>query len=471
MSRLFWKAANGVFPEYRRMQRLIQRYIQLDQETAARQTRESLYQYLIYCRSYSPFWRERWPAEARDFRSEDAEHVLALLPTLDKATLREHREDLRIRPEDRKPGDGFPPIGRQKETRSGGTTGVPVAIFQDDQGDHRARATLDFFYNLCGLVPGAPFFYVWGSNNELSDLSRSWQKRASSFLRGIHPVPAFGLTPEKMSNIARQMNETRHVKSAMFFVSALETLLSWVSQTGIKLRRLDRVLTGGGLLHPELRLQAQQYLADEVFDVYGTREFGLIACETPAHDGLSIASWLNHVEVLDLEQSRQSSGKIGEVFITAFWNYSFALIRVATGDTAQLVPAATNEGLPVPKLRDLKGRIAEHLIGPGNTVIDPSAVIHMIGVLIAPPWLKKFQLRQLSTSRFELLVESWDSSVSASSVAELETSVSEGLSKLVKATIQVTVLQVDEIPTAPSGKHLYCVRSGSSRTEATYKSI
>jgi len=452
------------------MQRCIQRYVQQDPETAARQTRESLYQYLIYCRSYSPFWRERWPAEARDFRPEDAEHVLALLPTLDKVALREHREELRIRPEDRRLGDGFPPIGHQKETKTGGTTGVPVVIFQDDKHDHRARATIDFFYNLCGLIPGAPFFYVWGSNNELSDLSKSWRKRASSFLRGIHAVPAFGLTPEKMSRIARQMNETSHVKSAMFFVSALETLLSWASQTGVKLRRLDRVLTGGGLLHPELRLQAQQYLADEVFDVYGTREFGLIACETGAHDGLNIASWLNYVEVLDLEKRRQSPGEVGEVFITAFWNYSFALIRVATGDTAQLVPA-TNDGLPVPKLRDLKGRIAEHLIGPGNTVIDPSAVIHMIGVLIAPVWLKKFQLRQLSTSRFELLVESWDSSVSPAAVAELGTRVSEGLSKLVKANTQVTVLPVDDIPPAPSGKHLYCVRGGSSPTEATDKSI
>ncbi|MGH9929247.1 MAG: hypothetical protein ACREA9_08465 [Pyrinomonadaceae bacterium] len=453
------------------MHRYIQRYVQLDPETAARQTRESLYQYLIYCRTYSPFWRERWPAEARDFRPEEAEHVLALLPTLDKAALREHQEELRIRPEDREPGDGFPPIGRQKEMRTGGTTGVPVVIFQDDKHDHRARATIDFFYSLCGLVPGDPFFYVWGSNNELSDLAKSWRKRTSSVLRGIYPVPAFGLTPEKMGSIAEQMSVTRHIKSAMFFVSALETFLSWASQTGVKLRRLERVLTGGGLLHPELRLKAQQQLSDEIFDVYGTREFGLIACETASHDGLSIASWLNYVEVLDLEKRRQPSGKIGEVFITAFWNYSFALIRAATGDTAQLISASANDGLPVPKLRDLQGRIAEHLIGPGNTVIDPSAVIHMIGVLIAPAWLKKFQLRQQSTSNFELLVESWDASVLASSLAELGTSVSDGLSKLVQTRVHVTVALVDDIPTAPSGKHLYCVRSDSSQKEVTHKSV
>ncbi|HEV7747319.1 MAG TPA: hypothetical protein VGO56_20145 [Pyrinomonadaceae bacterium] len=453
------------------MSRYIQQYVQLEPEVAAKQTRQALYQYLVYCRTYSPFWRERWPTEARDFRAEDAEHVLALLPTLDKEALREHQQELRIRPEDRKPNDGFPPLGREKQTKTGGTTGVPVVIFQDDKHDHRTRATIDFFYNLCGLVPGDPFFYVWGSNNELSDLAKSWRKRTSSFLRGIHAVPAFGLTPEKMEDIARQINETTNIKSAMFFVSTLETLLSWATQTGVELRRLERVLTGGGLLHPELRLQAQQHLADEVFDVYGTREFGLIACETAAHDGLSIASWLNYVEVLDAEKRRQSAGNNGEIFVTAFWNYSFALIRAATGDTAQFVASFPNGGLPVPKLRDLQGRLAEHLIGPGNTVIDPSAVIHMIGVLIAPAWLKKFQLRQTEISDFELLVESWDVGLSPSSLAELEKSVSEGLSKLVQAKIQVTVVLVDAIPAAPSGKHLYCVKSDSLQGQTAYQAI
>lgn len=458
MSRLFWKVANGFFPEYSRMKKHIGHYTSLSREEAARESRESLYQYLNYCRTYSPYWRERWPAHARNFTPQEAEEVLRLLPALNKEDLRQHRAALRIRSEDRRPGDGFPPIGRQKEVRTGGTTGVPVVIFQDDYNDHRGRATIDFYYTLCGLVPGTPFFYVWGSNNELSDLSSTWRKRVSSSLRGIRQIPAFGLTPDKVRNLSKQIAENPKIQSAMFFVSALDSFLSEVEREGLEVRRLQRVLTGGGLLHSELKRKAKEYLADEVFDVYGTRDFGLIACDTPSNDGLNVASWQHHVEVLDANGQLTQRGQAGQVHVTAFCNYSFALIRAATGDTAEWYPASDNDSLPVPKLKSLRGRTAEHLRGPGDVIIDPSAVIHMIGVLIAPPWLRKFQLRQYSPMRFELHVESWEDHLPKETIDELRDRVEAGLSKLVNAAVVVEVVQVDTIPASPSGKHLYCVQ-------------
>lgn len=467
MSRLFWKVSNGIFPEYRQMKRYIGAYVRLSPEAAAKQTRQSLYRYLNYCRTYSPYWRERWPTEAQDFLPEEVDDVLRLLPPLDKKDLREHQAALTILPEYRKAGDGFPALGRQKQVKTGGTTGVPVVVFQDDKNDHQIRATIDFYYELCGLAPGSPFFYVWGSNNELSELSKSLRKRVSSWLRGIHPIPAFSLTPEKLVSIAAQMREHDHVDSAMFFTSTLETFLSWAERNNTSLRRLKRVLTGGGLLHEELRRKAEQYLADEVFDVYGTRDFGLIACETPTHDGLKLASWLHHVEVLDPSGERTQPGSVGQVHVTTFWNYSFALIRAATGDTAQWHPPEPGEALPVPSLRELRGRVAEHLRGPNNAVIDPSAIIHMIGVLIAPPWLRKFQLRQLSTTGFELHVESWESQLSEQALEDFRASVAAGLTKLLSVPVQIAAVHVDAIPPTLSGKHLYCVQSSAASAAMT----
>src|SRR5262245_19935672 len=462
MSRLLWQVASGLDPGYLPMKRFIDRYVRLSPQSAAAETRSLLYQYLQYCRRYSRYWRERWPAHATRFGPDEAEDVLALLPPLDRIALHDHLDALRIRPEDRQPNDGFPPLGPQREVRTGGTTGVPVLLYQDTHFQPRGRATVDFCYRQCGLVPGDPFFYVWGSNNELSDLTKSWQKRASTAQRGVRPMPAYGLTPERIRDIIGAINEQTRVTSAMCFVTALETLLSYVEREGITLRRLDRVLTGGGVLHDSLRRKAERLLAREVFDVYGSRDFGVMACETPAHDGLSAASWFNYPEVLDESGARAVAERRGELHITAFWNFSFALIRTATGDTARWRPGPGGNRIPTPTIAELGGRKAEHLRGPRGVVIDPSAVIHMVGVLLAPAWLRKFQLAQHATGRFELRVESWEAELPRDALEQLRGQVEHGLSKLVGEAVDVRINHLDIIPAAPSGKHLYCVSAADT---------
>jgi phenylacetate-coenzyme A ligase PaaK-like adenylate-forming protein len=341
--------------------------------------------------------------------------------------------------------------------RTGGTTGVPILLYQDTHFQPRGRATIDFCYRQCGLIPGEPFFYIWGSNNELSDLTRSWQKRAATSLRGVLPMPAYGLTPQRIRDMIGAMNEQTNVRSAMCFTSALDTLIAYAEREGIELRRLDRVLTGGAMLHESLRRRAERLLSREVFDTYGSRDFGMMACETPAHDGLSAAAWFNHLEVLDDAGARATAGARGQIHVTAFWNLSFALIRAATGDTARWRAESGSNRIPTPTIAELGGRTAEHLRGPRGVVIDPSAVIHLIGVLLAPTWLRKFQLAQQAEGRFELRVESWEPAPSPDALEQLRAPVQQGLSRLVGEPIDVRITRLDVIPTAPSGKHLYCV--------------
>jgi phenylacetate-CoA ligase len=458
MSRLLWTIANSFSPEYRRFKRSIDKYIHLTPEQAAAQTRRRLYQYLVYCRTYSPYWRDRWPKEAARFSPDEAEDVLALLPPLTKTELREYSEQLHIAPEVRKPGDGYPAIRKQRTLKSGGSTGVPVVVYIDDTYSDRNRATYDFFYNLCGLPPGEPFFFIWGSPNELTDMKTSWKKQISSWLRGIHPMPAFGLSPQKIYEMRDEIRRRQHVRSAMCFTSAAETIANLAQLEGLEFRQLERVFTGGGLLHERLRELLQKHLAPEVFNTYASRDFGMMAHETPAHDGLSIADWFNKVEVLNPTKQRVAAGEKGEVHVTAINNYSCALIRMAMGDTARWYPDSGKNPIPTPRLTELTGRTVEHLSGPNGIVIDPSAVIHLVGVVIAPPWLRKFQLVQRSPAEYELRVEAWERKVSEQQVSELRSRLRAELSNLVRESVELAVVVVDEIPPLPSGKHQYCLK-------------
>lgn len=465
MSRFLWATANKFSWEYSRFQKLIYHYSLLTPEQAKTQLRKQLYQYLNYCRTYSSYWRERWPKEVEKFTPEEAEDVLALLPILTKVELRTYREQLRIAPENRKPGDGYPPIRRQRSIKSGGSTGVPVEIYFDDTFSNRNRATYDYFYQLCGLNPGEPFFFIWGSPNELKDLKTSRKKQFSSWLRGVQALPAFGLTKEKILEIRHEINSSRQIHSAMCFTSAAETIIKFAELEGLEFRKLERVFLGGGIVHQRLRELLHKHLATEVFNTYASRDFGMMAHETPAHDGLSVADWFNKIEVLS-SGKQVKAGEVGEVHVTAINNYSCALIRVAMGDTARWYPDPGRNPLPTSRISELTGRTVEHLTGPNGVIIDPSLVIHLVGVVIAPPWLKKFQLVQkpilnranLSLFQYELRIEVWESNVSQTQVEELRTQLSRELCNFVKEPIELTIIIMDEIPPLPSGKHQYCLK-------------
>ena len=456
MSRLIWRAANQLSSEYVRYRRYIDRYVRLSREDASREATRTLYQYLTYCRAYSTFWRDRWPKEGQEFSPEEANDVLALLPRLTKADLRDHLNEIWISPATRRPGDGFPTLGRQTRMDSGGSTGVPTTVYTDTFTSARERATRDFLYELCGLVPGDRFFFVWGSPNELLDAKSSLRKRLSSRLRGTVWIPAFSLTSEEIKAILQSINEQTSVRSAICFATALETILDFVQREGLKPRLLDRAFSGGGLLHSHLRQAALQHFAREIFDTYAGRDIGIVAHETPAHDGLSTVGWFSRVEVLDEAGRRAEPGQQGEVHVTQMNNYSCALIRLATGDTACWQPDPGAGPLPTSRLTGLAGRLADRLRGPNGVVLDPAAVIHLVGVVIRPAWLRKFQLVQHAADSYSLKVESWIDEVPQEELKEFERQFAAELCNLMRSKVEGRVVLVKEIPRLPSGKHLYC---------------
>ena len=322
-----WSIVNSLSPDYRWQRSRLRRWWAMDPEQAAADTRHRLWQYLHYCLRYSRFWQERWPEKFREFAVDEAEAVLRQLPVLTKSDIRHHIDDLRIRREDRQPGDGWPATSGQSSIQSGGSTGEPTRVWFDRRFQDAGRATRDRFYTLGGLRPGAPVFFIWGSPNELGELQASPRKRLGCWLRGVHALPAFGLNESRLETIRATMAARREVESAIVFASAGETLVEHAERRGVTFRRLRRVFLGGGMVSPLLRRKLQEHLADEVFDTYAARDFGMVAHETPEHDGLSVAEWDSRVEVLDAGGQPVADGGTGEVHVTQLNNYACALIR------------------------------------------------------------------------------------------------------------------------------------------------
>lgn len=465
MSHLAWQIINACSPEYRRFAAHIRQFLALPLDQARARRDQLLARYLRYAHTYSPYWRARWPRGLETFQDEQAEDVLRQLPPLTKDLIRAHLEEIRVDPARRQPNDGFPRIRKPHPITSGGSTGTPVTVYSDADQTARSRAVYDYFYQQGGQRPGAPMFYIWGSARELDEIRVGFRKRLATRLRGLIPVPAFGLTPARLRELCTRINEQTHVQAAMCYVTAAETLMNFVQQEGIELRRLRRVFTGGGLLHDHLRAQLQAHLADEVFDLYAGRDLNLVGIETPAHDGLALAEWFQRIEVLGPDALHVPDSGLGEVHVTSVHNFACCLIRLASGDTARWHARPGRNALPVAHITDLRGRVAEHLRGPGGVVIDPIAVLHVVGVVIGPAWVEKFQLVQRAVDRFELHVVP-RSAPTAQQRADLAAAAARHFSAIAGAALTIHVLIVSDIPPMPSGKYSYCRRDFAADTEA-----
>jgi phenylacetate-CoA ligase len=333
-----------------------------------------------------------------------------------------------------------------------------VEVTVDKTSMSRQRAMFDFFYARCGLPPGSPFFYLWGRQTEHREIGSNWRKVLASKLRGAIPIPIFSLTPAAVEEVRALIASRPDVRSAVCFTSAIDTLLAHASEEERPFRKLDRIFCGGALLTPQTRTRLHRYMAAEVYDTYGSRDLGLMAHETPGHDGLSAAAPFNHLEVLRTSGEAVADGEPGTVHVTAVNNFACALLRVDMGDTARWHAGGGETGLPGPRLTGLSGRVSEHLVGPAGVTVDPSAVIHIIGVVLAPPWVRKFQLRQRAVDEYELAVEAWEGSRDAGAEERLAGDFGRHLSKLMDSPVRVRVSVVEEIPLLPSGKHQYVVR-------------
>ncbi|MBL8600964.1 MAG: hypothetical protein JNK72_03475 [Myxococcales bacterium] len=412
-----------------------------------------LHRYLEYCYTHSAFWRDRWPARWRRFSVDESEAVLADLPVLTKEDLRRHGDKLHIKPSQRHAGDGYPGVPGQIENFSGGSTGVPTKVWQDARFAARNRAVIDHAYRTLGVYPGRPTFYLWGSNNELTDIQATPRKRLSTWARGLIALPSFAIGPERVRAYVERIDRAQHVDQAICFVHALDTFTRVLEHDKIAMRRLRRVITGGGKLHPELRERILRTMADEVYEIYGGRDIGLVGMEALDHSGIVTFPWHNHVEVLSNGRA-VGDGERGEVHITCLQNYSFAMLRLALGDVAchQARPPGRNRS----GIGDVLGRSVEHLTAPNGARIDPVSVVHLIGVLEERPWIRRFQLQQTGFTAATLRVELWHDPGEAARES-YRTTLAAALSRVFEAPMTLKLEVHEAIAPSASGKHFYCI--------------
>jgi phenylacetate-CoA ligase len=201
-----------------------------------------------------------------------------------------------------------------------------------------------------------------------------------------------------------------------------------------------------------MRETIERVFGAPVFNRYGSREVGDIACECEGHQGLHVSAPWQYLEVLRPDGTACLPEEEGELVITNLTNYAMPLIRYRIGDTGSWASHACTCGRAWPLLQQVSGRVCDTFVTPEGVNIPGEYFAHM---LRTQAWLRRFQIVQESADGIDVYLQPLEE-VSEGDVAQAE-SVRLMFQQAVGPTCTVRMHFVREIQPSASGKYLYTI--------------
>ena len=407
----------------------------------------ALSQLLRHCRQTVPYYAERLQGmESITLENADPREYLLRLPIVTKDTIR--ADFVKLKSTD---------LARRKwfYNTSGGSTGEPVRLVQDQEYEDRSTAISMLCYSLLGCDVGQPMVWLWGSERDLEGRTQSPKARFFNWLTNTTWLNAFRMSPERMREGIATLNRVRPSLILAYAQAAYE-LARFAEREKLFLTPQRAVLTSAGTLYPFMREKIAQVFGCPVYNLYGSREVSIIGCELPGVNGLWVAPWSNFVEILDDEGTPVRPGEEGNIVVTCLTNYAMPLVRYWIGDRGALASETSSEGFPTPQvLKHVSGRSVDMFRTRDETLVDGEYFTHL---LYFRPWVWKFQVVQKTRDHILFKVVKANGGPTKD---ELEDIVAK--SHLVMGVdCRVDFEFPDDLPPHPSGKYRYTISEVSA---------
>lgn len=373
------------------------------------------------------------------------ENNFSKFPFLTKEILRIHHSDL-ISKDIRKRKFYY--------NTSGGSTGEPVRFVQDLEYKHWVRGLSLLYDRWTGYQPGMPKIVLWGSERDFLEGRERPLARLKSSLKNEVLLNTFTMSETHMNQYVEAINHLKPVQ-ILAYVESIYELARFIEKEGLVVYSPKVIMTSAGTLYPNMRQVIERVFRAPVFNRYGSREVGAIACECEAHQGLHVSPLNNYIEIIREDGSPAAPGEVGEIVVTCLVNYAMPLIRYRIGDLGVWAEEECSCGRKWPLLKEVSGRI-NSIIRTKNGVYDSTALTTVF-------YFKDEKKTQtfMSFSRYQLLQKTLDRFVLRVVVQdpklwkEEREKVTINLSKILGEDIDIRIEVVDEIAPSPSGKHLY----------------
>lgn len=258
---------------------------------------------------------------------------------------------------------------------SGGTTGLPRPMLYSPRDREVMNILGGRRYYMQGIRPGdlvQSTYSIGLSNGGFATREGLWK------YTGAVPV----MTGSGSSTPTRRQIEIAKawgVKHLFGFPAYLRHMaLVARDEMGVDPRDL-KLRSLGSHMGPEDRKPLEELWGAPVYDMYGTNESGMIACDCPVRHGMHLQEDAYFIEIADPESNRPvPEGERGNVFITCLFKYAAPVIRFNVNDVSAMAPGDCPCGSTHRRLEKIFGR-ADNMVKLRGVNLFPEA----IGALLA----------------------------------------------------------------------------------------
>lgn len=328
-----------------------------------------------------------------------------------------------------------------------GSTGIPLKIAEDysltRSAYHQALNEYPFFES--GVKLGDKFLLISARSQPVM-----WPNKHVTLLRNIPiiSVPLFK-DEEKLVQILNYIQPD----VIWSFPQSMELL---VMKSGLKIApRL--FISQGGTVQQNLRDVLERKFGTEVFETYGSVEFGHMAFECKQHMGLHQITGGSYLEFIDKYGEHVAPGEEGEIVVTGLCNYVMPLIRYRIGDLGIPSDEECTCGRSLPLIKSIQGRLNDLITLPSGRKVSVAHIYPCVSDELKHNvfCISQYQIIQERVNELMLKVtkgSEFDATVLNKIKKNIET-----YFKLANEEVYVSVEIVDRIPIDRTGKRRYII--------------
>ena len=285
---------------------------------------------------------------------------------------------------------------RLTREETGGSTGENLSFYVDFLSGKTRLANNAVMNEWLGVRVGDRLAYLWGQR--FRETARERRIRAMKhWLSNTLYISAYRMDRE---SVRRHLARLRRFKPDLVvgYPSALHHFCEEAVALGGCGFRPRAVLVSGETVYDWQRAVIEQALGAPVYGHYGCCEFGAVARECNAHDGLHIAASRVLVEAGAAWGVEDAAGA-SELVITDLDNYGMPFIRYAIEDLGTVTWEPCACGMTLPRIRDLVGRVYDIVQAPNGNFLSGTFWGHVL-----KEGVQQFQVVQEALDRITIAI-------------------------------------------------------------------